>query len=111
MSHWYDLSDVGTEKLVKETFSCTRFYGFRLEIIFQNHTVLCRFRNEIVAKKAYERLLKKINKKLEKNQVIVKTGVIVDASITVSPLAHKGTPTYIVEERKEEGEKKISQRK
>ncbi|XOD67605.1 MAG: hypothetical protein ACMUEL_06665 [Flavobacteriales bacterium Tduv] len=29
------------------------------------YTTLCRVRNEIVAKKTYERLLKKINKKLE----------------------------------------------
>ncbi|XOD68275.1 MAG: hypothetical protein ACMUEL_08485 [Flavobacteriales bacterium Tduv] len=32
------------------------------------HTILCRFRNEIVAKKAYKRLLKKINKELEKHR-------------------------------------------
>ncbi|XOD66895.1 MAG: hypothetical protein ACMUEL_02375 [Flavobacteriales bacterium Tduv] len=35
---------------------------------------LCRFHNEIVAKKAYNRLLKKINKELEKHQAIVKIG-------------------------------------
>ncbi|XOD67786.1 MAG: hypothetical protein ACMUEL_07775 [Flavobacteriales bacterium Tduv] len=52
-----------------------------------DHTTLCRFRNEIVAKKAYRLLLKKINKQLEKNQAIVKIGVIVDACITVSPFA------------------------
>ncbi|XOD66877.1 MAG: hypothetical protein ACMUEL_02280 [Flavobacteriales bacterium Tduv] len=34
------------------------------EILF--HTTLCRFCNEIVAKKAYDPLLKKINKELEK---------------------------------------------
>ncbi|XOD67263.1 MAG: hypothetical protein ACMUEL_04630 [Flavobacteriales bacterium Tduv] len=49
-----------------------------------DHPTLCIFRNEIVAKKAYEILLKKINKELEKYQAIVKTGVIVDDSITVS---------------------------
>ncbi|XOD66767.1 MAG: hypothetical protein ACMUEL_01625 [Flavobacteriales bacterium Tduv] len=30
-----------------------------------DHTTLCIFRNKIVAKKAYELLLKKINKELE----------------------------------------------
>ncbi|XOD67034.1 MAG: hypothetical protein ACMUEL_03220 [Flavobacteriales bacterium Tduv] len=44
----------------------------------------------IVAKKTYESLLKKINKVLEKHQAIVKTGVIVDASITVRPFPPKG---------------------
>ncbi|XOD68210.1 MAG: transposase [Flavobacteriales bacterium Tduv] len=101
--HWYNLSDVGTEELVREYFSFIRFCGFRLEDKIPNHTTLCRFRNEIVAKKAYERLLKKINKELGKHQVILKTRVIVDASITVRPFAQKGDPTYVREDRKEEG--------
>ncbi|XOD66732.1 MAG: transposase [Flavobacteriales bacterium Tduv] len=28
--HWYDLSEVGKKKLVKEPLSCMRFCGFRL---------------------------------------------------------------------------------
>ncbi|XOD67031.1 MAG: transposase [Flavobacteriales bacterium Tduv] len=31
LSNRYDISDVGTEELVKETLSCMRFCGFRLE--------------------------------------------------------------------------------
>ncbi|XOD67783.1 MAG: hypothetical protein ACMUEL_07740 [Flavobacteriales bacterium Tduv] len=69
---------------------CIRFCGFRLEDKILYNTTLCRVRNKIIAKKAYERLLKKINKELGKHQVIVKIGVIVDASITVSSLAPKG---------------------
>ncbi|XOD68125.1 MAG: hypothetical protein ACMUEL_09770 [Flavobacteriales bacterium Tduv] len=37
--------------------------------------------------------------------------MIVDVSITVRPFATKGAPTYVVEDRKEEREKQISQRK
>ncbi|XOD66943.1 MAG: hypothetical protein ACMUEL_02675 [Flavobacteriales bacterium Tduv] len=44
----------------------------------------------------YDLLLKKINKELGKHQAIVKTGVIVDASIIVSALAPKGSPTYVL---------------
>ncbi|XOD67985.1 MAG: transposase [Flavobacteriales bacterium Tduv] len=95
LSNCYDISDVGTEELVEEFLSCMRFCGFRLEDQIPDHTTLCRFRNEIVAKKVYEQLLKKINKELEKHQKIVETGVIVEASIRVSPLASKGLlPTY-----------------
>ncbi|XOD67269.1 MAG: transposase [Flavobacteriales bacterium Tduv] len=85
LSHWYDFSDVGTEKLVKESLSFLRFYVFRLEDQIPDYTILCIIRNEIVAKKAYDLLLKKMNKELEKHQAIVNTGVIVDATITVSP--------------------------
>ncbi|XOD67153.1 MAG: transposase [Flavobacteriales bacterium Tduv] len=28
LSHWYDLSDIGTEELVNESLSCMRFFGF-----------------------------------------------------------------------------------
>ncbi|XOD66734.1 MAG: transposase [Flavobacteriales bacterium Tduv] len=31
LSHWYDLSNVGTEELVKESLSCMFFCCFRLE--------------------------------------------------------------------------------
>ncbi|XOD67681.1 MAG: transposase [Flavobacteriales bacterium Tduv] len=44
-------SDVGMEKLVKEYLSCMRFYVFRLEDQIPYYTTLCRFRNEIVAKR------------------------------------------------------------
>ncbi|XOD67330.1 MAG: transposase [Flavobacteriales bacterium Tduv] len=72
LSHLYDLNNVGTEELVKESLSFMRFCGFRLEDHIPDHTTLCRFRNKIVAKKAYELLLKKINKDLEKYQTIIK---------------------------------------
>ncbi|XOD67218.1 MAG: transposase [Flavobacteriales bacterium Tduv] len=91
--------NVGTEELVEESLSCMRFCDFRLEDQIPYHTTLCRFSNEIVAKKVYDRLLKKINKELEKHQAIVKKGVIVEVSIRVSSLAPKGDPIYVVEDR------------
>ncbi|XOD68256.1 MAG: transposase [Flavobacteriales bacterium Tduv] len=102
LSHWYDLSNVGTEELVKKAISCMLFSGFRLEDQILDHTILFRFRNEIVTKKEYECLLKKINKVLEKHQAIVKTGVIVDTSLTMSYLATKGAFTYVIKDWKEE---------
>ncbi|XOD67371.1 MAG: transposase [Flavobacteriales bacterium Tduv] len=48
LSHWYDFSDVGTEELVKESLSCIRFCGFRLEDQIPYYTTLCIIRNEIV---------------------------------------------------------------
>ncbi|XOD67374.1 MAG: transposase [Flavobacteriales bacterium Tduv] len=96
---------------MKEYLSFTRFCAFRLEDQSPDHRTLCKFRNEIIAKKEYESLLKKINKELGKHQDIVKTGVIVDANIIVSSLSHKRAPTYVVKDRKEEGKKQITQRK
>ncbi|XOD67828.1 MAG: transposase [Flavobacteriales bacterium Tduv] len=86
---------------MKKSLNCMRFLSFRLEDQIPDHTNICRFCNEIVPKKAYKCLLKKINKELEKHQAILKIGVIVDSSITVSPFVPKG-PTYVGEDRKEE---------
>ncbi|XOD68232.1 MAG: transposase [Flavobacteriales bacterium Tduv] len=60
------MGDIRTEKLVKESLGCIRFSCFRLEDQIPDRSALCKFHNEIVAKKAYQRLLKKINKVLEK---------------------------------------------
>ncbi|XOD68299.1 MAG: transposase [Flavobacteriales bacterium Tduv] len=54
LSYWYDFSDVGMEELIKESLSYMRFFGFRLEDQITDHMNLCRFRNEIAAKKTYE---------------------------------------------------------
>ncbi|XOD68219.1 MAG: transposase [Flavobacteriales bacterium Tduv] len=51
LSHWYDLSDVGTEELVKDSIGCMRFCGFQLEDQTPAYTTLCIIRNEIVPKK------------------------------------------------------------
>ena len=50
-----------------------------------------KFHSELVRKKAYDRLLRKINKQLEHQGAKVKKGkTIVDASVTISPYAPKG---------------------
>jgi IS5 family transposase len=52
-----------------------------------------------------------MNKQLEKHQIIVKKGVLVDASITDSPLKPKGKANYeIVTDREQEeiSEQKIT---
>ncbi|XOD66825.1 MAG: hypothetical protein ACMUEL_01980 [Flavobacteriales bacterium Tduv] len=67
------------------------------------------FCNEILAKKAYEILLKKINKALEKNQEIVKTGVIIFMIVTVI-LLPKGT-SYLRSRRIERKRGKSNQSK
>ncbi|XOD66828.1 MAG: transposase [Flavobacteriales bacterium Tduv] len=54
LSNWYDISDIGTEELVKKYLSFMCFCCFLLENQIPDYTTLCRFRNEIVAKKAYE---------------------------------------------------------
>ncbi|XOD67365.1 MAG: transposase [Flavobacteriales bacterium Tduv] len=50
MIHWYDLSEVETEELVKDSISCMRFFYFRLQDQISDYTTLYRFHNKIVSR-------------------------------------------------------------
>lgn len=103
ISVWYGLSDVKTEEMVNDSLSMMDFCGLKIEDGVPDHSTLSRFRTELTQKKAYDRLLKKINQQLTKRKLIVKGGVKVDASLTESPFSPKGKPIYeIAEDRKEE---------
>ena len=97
------LSDQPVEEAANENLSVMRFLGLNLEDPVPDHSVLSRFRSHLTQKEAFEKLLNKINAQLEFHQVVVKTGLKVDASLTDTPGKPKGKPTYqIVEDRKEE---------
>jgi IS5 family transposase len=56
----------------------------------------------MTAKGVYPKLLKALNKQLEKHQIIVRTGALIDASVTESPFKPKGRTTYEVAIDREE---------
>lgn len=100
---WYNLGDPGVEEMVNENLSAMVFCGLELEDDVPDHSVISRFRKELTEKKAYDRLLRKINKQIEKRGVIVKTGkAMIDASLTDTPRIPRGKTTYeVAEDRKE----------
>jgi IS5 family transposase len=64
---------------------------------------LSRFCTAITEKNVYEKLLKELNKQLEKHKIIVKKGAIVEASVIDTSIKPKGKPTYeVVEDLAEE---------
>jgi len=100
---WNNLSDERTEDYVNESVSTMRFCGLGLEDSVPDHSTLSRFRSTLTSTKAMDKLLKAINKNLEKHSIIVNNGVKVDASLTSSPFTPKGKLTYeIAEDRKED---------
>jgi len=102
---WYGLSDYEVEDRVNDSISFGRFVGISLDDSVPDHSVLSRFRTELTKKGAYEKLLKAMNKQLEKHKIIVKTGVIIDASIIDTPLKPKGNITYEIESDRAEEER------
>ena len=81
LQRWYNLSDPGLEEAVNDRLSFLRFTGFSFESSIPDETTICRFRNELIKKGLYKKLLSRINDQLEKMSILVKTGAIVDATV------------------------------
>jgi IS5 family transposase len=100
---WYGLSDYEVEEKVNDSLSFMQFVGLHLEDEVPDHSVISRFRCELTKKEAFEKIFEHINAQLESKGLIVKTGAIVDATVTDSPRKPKGKTTYAVaDDRKEE---------
>ena len=72
-----------------------------IEEVAPDNSTISRFRTLMTKKKAYDQLFKEINAQLENHSIIVKTGVLVDASIVDTPLKPKGKVKYKIAEDRE----------
>jgi IS5 family transposase len=100
---WYGLSDYEVEDRVNDSISFSRFIGLSIDDKAPDHSTLSRFRTQMTSCGAYPKLLKALNKQLDKHGIMVRTGAIVDASVTESPFKPKGRTTYeIATDREEE---------
>lgn len=100
---WYGLSDYEVENQVNDRFSFSSFAGISMDDICPDSTTICRFRKSLVDGGVYDELLTEINRQLEVKGVIIKSGAIVDASVTDSPRRPRGKKSYaIVEDRNED---------
>jgi len=101
---WYDMSDEKVEESVNDSLSMMRFCELEIEDSVPDHSVLSRFRSELTEKRAFDRLLKKINGQLVSHKVIIRNGSgIIDATLTDTPRCPKGKTQYeLAEDRKED---------
>ncbi len=102
---WYGLSDYEVEDRVNDSISFGRFVGISLDSPVPDHSVISRFRTELTKKGVYEKIFRAMNKQLEKHEIIVKSGAIVDASIIDTPLRPRGRATYEIETDRAENER------
>lgn len=106
---WYGLSDYEVEDRVNDSISFSYFCGLHIDQVSPDHSTLSRFRTLMTKAKAYNPLFKEINRQLEAHNIIVKTGVIVDASVIDTPLKPKGKTNHkVTEDRKDEQEVKVT---
>ena len=86
----YGLSDRDLEEALGDRLSFRRFCGLSLEDSIPDHTVLCRFRNELAAGGLVERLFYELDRQLEASGLLVKRGTMLDATLIASSSARPG---------------------
>ena len=77
----YGLSDRELEEALDDRLSFRRFVGLSLEQVVPDHTVLCRFRNTLVAEGVLDKLFGELDKQLDKAGVMLKRGTMLDATV------------------------------
>ena len=77
----YGLSERELEEALGDRLSFKRFVGLSLEDATPDHTVLNRFRNQLVAQGLLEKLFGELDRQLENAGVILKRGTMLDATL------------------------------
>lgn len=101
---WYGLSDYEVEDSVNDRISFSYFCGLNIDQVAPDHSTLSRFRTALTKAGAYDSIFQEINRQLESHQIIVKKGLLVDASVVDTPLRPKGKKTHEVTEDRSEKE-------
>lgn len=102
LQRWYNLSDEAVEEGLFDRFSFVRFAGLSLDDEqVPDATTICRFRNSLLERNLYKRLLDKLNHQLERGGVLVREGAIVDASVVSSARRPTKTLELLPEDREE----------
>lgn len=77
----YGLSDRELEEALGDRLSFKRFVGLSLEDATPDHTVLNRFRNQLVEQGLLEKLFGELDRQLENAGLILKRGTMLDATL------------------------------
>ncbi len=108
LQSWYGLSDYEVEDRLNDSISFSYFCGMTIEQVAPDHSTLSRFRTALTKTNTFEKLFKMINVQLESHQIIVKKGIIVDASVIDTPLRPKGKTNHEVTEDRSEQEVEVT---
>ena len=103
LQSWYGLSDYEVEDRLNDSISFSYFCGMHIDEVAPDHSTLSRFRTALTKTNTFEKLFSSINAQLEAHNIIVKKGIIVDASVIDTPLRPKGKSNHkVTEDRSEE---------
>ena len=103
LQSWYGLSDYEVEDRVNDSISFSYFCGMTIEQVAPDHSTISRFRTALTKTNTFEKLFSSINSQLAAHNIIVKKGLIVDASVVDTPLRPKGKTNHkVTQDRSEE---------
>jgi transposase, IS5 family len=102
LQRWYNLSDPALEAAMYDRISFIRFVGLSFDSSVPDETTICRFRNALKDSGLHKQLLRQINKQLQKQQLLVRDGAIVDATIVSSCRRPRKVIEVVPEDRREE---------
>jgi IS5 family transposase len=103
LQSWYGLSDYEVEDRLNDSISFSYFCGMNIDQVAPDHSTVSRFRTALTQTKTFEKLFSSINAQLEAHNIIVKKGIIVDASVVDTQLRPKGKTNHkVTEDRTEE---------
>ena len=81
---WYNLSDPVVEEQINDRISFIKFLKISLDSPTPDHSTVSRFRTFLLENNLYDILFQEINRQLIQNNLIVKNGAIVDATVITS---------------------------
>lgn len=85
LQKWYGLSDPGVEEEISDRLSFREFLGLSLNDAIPDETSICLFRKVLRETESYDWLFEILNQELEKRDVKVKGGSMVDATFIEAP--------------------------
>jgi IS5 family transposase len=78
---WYGLSDPMTEEMIYDRLSFRRFLDIKVDDDIPDETTICNFRNALMEKMLFDRIFAIVKDKMVKNNLILKEGSIIDATL------------------------------
>lgn len=87
VQQWYVLSDAELEEALSDRLSFRRFCGLALDEEVPDHTTICRFRAQLVARGLAEKLFAELANQLDRHGLVVRSGTLIDATLVEAAVA------------------------
>jgi IS5 family transposase len=92
IQRWYNLSDPAVEDALNDRKSFARFVGLGLDQSAPDHSVISRFRSQLVKRGLMQPLLDELHRQIEAAGLILKQGTLLDATLVGSAARPPAAP-------------------